>query len=486
MSKSISKNAAFKAILNLFNIILPILVMPVVTTSLKSSYSYIAKGETFNTIFLAFASFGVYQYGLREISKVRDDEKRLRQTFTSLFVITTFTTIVVSIIYMIFLFAFYRNDPAFYTCVILGFNIVFNLFYVEWINEALENYDFIAIKTMIVRIISSIIILCVVRGQDNFLFYLYLSGAVNLINNLLSYFYIKKRIRFDFSNLKIIQYIKPMFLVVILSNTGLLYTMFDRLIIGHYSFDMDLAAYAIAQKAIFIINALMLTIIQVTMPRLSNDLGNNSKENYFMLLNKVVKIYFLFLFPASIGLLCVSKQVMWIFEYKYSSYVSWYPLMMGFSLYMLTVGIQGIISNQIIYLHRKEKEDVKIFFIGGVSNVVLNILLLIANMFTATNSIIATMISNIIVIILEYRVVKKQIKLDIHLFSFKNIKYFYYSLLFIPITFVINNFIASMVISCALDVTACGLLYLGILLITKDIVFFEIYDRAVTKFKALL
>lgn len=486
MSKSISKNAAFKAILNLFNIILPILVMPVVTMNLKLSYPYIAKGETFNTIFLAFASFGVYQYGLREISKVRDDEKKLRQTFTSLFVITTLTTILVSVIYMIFLFKYYRNDPAFYTCVILGFNIVFNLFYVEWINEALENYDFIAIKTMVVRIISSVIILYAVRGEEDFLFYLYLSGGVNLINNLLSYFYIKKRIKFDFSNLNIIQYIKPMFLVVILSNTSLLYTMFDRLMIDSYSLKMDLGAYAIAQKAIFIISTLMLTIIQVTMPRLSNDLGNNCKENYSTLLNKVIKIYFLFLFPAAIGLLCVSKQVMWIFDYKDASYISWYPLMMGFSVYMLTVGIQGIISNQIIYLHGKEREDVKIFFIGGVCNVILNLLLLNINIFTATNSIIATTISNIIVIILEYRVVKKQIKLEIHLFSFENIKYFYYSLLFIPIAFAINNFVDSMIISCGLDMIACGLLYLGILIITKDAVFFEVYDRAITKLKALI
>lgn len=230
----------------------------------------------------------------------------------------------------------------------------------------------------------------------------------------------------------------------------------------------------------------MLTIIQVTMPRLSNDLGNNSKENYLALLNKVVKIYFLFLFPASIGLMCVSKQVMWIFECKYATYVPWYPLMIGFSLYMLIIGIQGIISNQIIYLHRKEKEDVKIFFIGGVCNVILNVLLLITNMFTATNSIIATMISNVIVILLEYRVVKKQIELDIHLFSFENIKYFYYSLLFIPITFVINHFIASMIVSCALDIILCGLLYLGILLMTKDIVLFEIYSRGIKKLKALI
>ena len=44
-----------------------------------------------------------------------------------------------------------------YMYVILGFNIVFNMFNVEWINEALENYDFIAIKTMIVKIIYSIL-----------------------------------------------------------------------------------------------------------------------------------------------------------------------------------------------------------------------------------------------------------------------------------------------------------------------------------------
>ena len=483
MSNSISKNAAFKAILNLFNIILPIIVMPFVTRSFSGvTLSYITKGETFNAIFLAFASFGVYQYGLREISKVRDDVKRLRQTFTSLFVITTFTTIIVSVIYIIFLFKFHGKDPALYTCIVIGFNIVFNLFYVEWINEALENYDFIAIKTMIVKIIYSVIVLCAVRGENNFLFYIYLGGAVNLVNNILSYLYIKKRIKFDFSNLKLAQYIKPMFFTVILSNTGLLYTQFDRIMIDNYSFPMDLTCYGMAQKAMLIINALMLTIIQVTMPRLSNNLGNDSKENYLLLLNRVIKIYFLFLFPAAIGLLCVSKQVMWIFK---PEFIPWTYIMIGFSLYMLTCGIQGIISNQIIYLHKKEKEDIKIFFIGGICNVVLNVVLLITNMFTPTNSIIVTTISNVIVILLEYRVVKRQIKLDIHLFSFKNIKYFYYSLPFIPITYVINSNISSMTISCALDVILCGLLYLGILIMTKDNIFFEICDRAFTKFKAL-
>lgn len=56
----------------------------------------------------------------------------------------------------------------------------------------------------------------------------------------------------------------------------------------------------------------------------------------------------------------------------------------------------------------------------------------------------------------------------------------------ISITFVINHFVDSMIISCGLDMIACGLLYLGILIITKDAVFFEVYDRAITKLKALI
>lgn len=231
-----------------------------------------------------------------------------------------------------------------------------------------------------------------------------------------------------------------------------------------------------------IINTLMLTIIQVTMPRLANTLGNGNDDTYFSLLNKVMKIYFLLLFPASIGLLCVSKQVMWIFGPRY---VPWYPVMIGFAIYMLTIGVQGIISNQIIYLYKKEKEDVKIFFICGVFNVAVNCIFILFNIFTPANSIMVTMISNILVILLEYRVVKTKLKLDIKLFAFENMKYFYYSLLFIPITFGINIYVENMIISCALDVILCSVLYLSILMITKDKVFFDVYNRFNRKFKAL-
>lgn len=107
MAKSISKNAIFKAMLNLFNIILPILVIPLVTRSVgKELYGYMGYGDSLTAYFLIFASFGIYQYGLREISKVRDDKAKLRQTFTSLFLFASVTNILASAAYMIFVAIF--------------------------------------------------------------------------------------------------------------------------------------------------------------------------------------------------------------------------------------------------------------------------------------------------------------------------------------------------------------------------------------------
>lgn len=486
MSRSISKNAIFKAILNLFNIILPIVVLPVVLSRIQPTLNgYITMGETFTGIFMIFASFGVYQYGLREVSRVRGDERKLSQTFTSLFMVTTITTVVTSIIYVIFIVTARRNEAYFYTCMIMGLNIVFNLFYVEWINEALENYDFIAFKTMLVKIIYSVLVLFFVRSQEDFLLYIYLGVGVNFINNILSFIYIKKKIRFDFSNLKFRKHIKPMFSAVILSNTSLLYTQLDKLMIDSNIGSTEAGYYAVAQKVMIIINTLMLTIIQVSMPRLSNYLENNSKEVYLNLLKRVIKVYFLLLFPASIGLLCVSNQVMWIFGHFRPDYLPAAPIMMVFSIYMLTIGVEGIIANQIIYLHGREKTDAKLVLIGGILNLILNTILLASKKFTPTTAIITTVISNLVVVALEYRLVKRGIKLKISLFTFENMKYLYYSLPFIPITYIINTYVSGMLMSCILDIIVCGVLYLGILFFTKDLVFFDLVNRVIRKIKTL-
>lgn len=486
MSKSISKNAVFKTVLNISNIILPIIVMPFVLDAIKPQLNgYISMGETYTALFMIFASFGIYQYGLREVSRVRDDEKKLRQTITSLFVITAVTTTIISVLYALFLISFHKEDAYFYTCMVMGFNIIFNVFNVEWINEALENYDFITLKTMVVKIIYNILTILFVKTEADFLFYIYLTCGINFINNISSFLYIKKRIQFDFSALQFKKHLKPMFSVVILTNTYILYTWLDKNMIGSLIGSTETGYYATAQKAMSMIDILMFTIVQVSIARLTNYLENHSKEIYLNLLNKIVKVYFLLLFPASIGLLGVSNQVMFIMGRGTDNYLPAAPILMVFSIYMLTVGIDRIIADQILYIFGKEKEDSKLVLIGGILNLILNLILVITNTFTPTTAIGTTLIANLVVIALEYRLVKKELNLNIKLFAFENLKYLYYSLIFIPITFTINKFIPNVILSCILDVITCCLVYLIILIATKDVVFFELLNIILDKVKLI-
>ncbi|MBE6072145.1 MAG: flippase [Clostridium butyricum] len=483
MAKSISKNAIFKAALNLFNLILPILVMKVVTVAIGDiNYGYFSYGESLNNYFLIFAAFGLYQYGLRELSKIREDKSKLSQTFTSLFVFGLITNFLVTAIYMGFIWMKYRNEPYYLTCFILSFNIAVNAFYVEWVNEALENYQFITIKTMIIRIIYSALIILGVKNTEDFTFYLLIVVGFNFINNIISFIYVKKIVKFDFSNLEFKKHIKPMFYLVILSNTGILYTQLDKLMLKNSSGGTTYVGYYnLAQKIMTMVNTVMLTVIQVTMPRLSNYLGNNRKIDYLNLLKKVIKIYFILLFPAALGLLCVSKEAIYIFSGP--EYMPAAPVMIIFSIYMISLGIEQIIANQIIYLHGKEKTDAYLVLTGGVLNLILNIVLSIMGRFTMETAIITTLVSNTVVIFLEYRLVKKVIKLDIHLFAFENMKYLYYSLLFIPISWIVNRFVTDMIFSCFIQVIVCGALYLAILVITKDEMFFELFDKILRKLK---
>ncbi|MCX0392569.1 oligosaccharide flippase family protein, partial [Clostridium perfringens] len=100
MSKSISKNIIFKFLLNIFNVVVPIIIGPYVLRVLGPDLmGTINFSQTIYGYFFIFAGFGVYQYGLREISRVRDDKKKLSQVYTSLFTLTFITNILTTIGY---------------------------------------------------------------------------------------------------------------------------------------------------------------------------------------------------------------------------------------------------------------------------------------------------------------------------------------------------------------------------------------------------
>ena len=72
--------------IRVLNIIFPILTGTYVARVLdRTDYGYFNSVDTILSFFLPFATYGVYNYGLRAISNVKDNKKDLNRTFSSLF-----------------------------------------------------------------------------------------------------------------------------------------------------------------------------------------------------------------------------------------------------------------------------------------------------------------------------------------------------------------------------------------------------------------
>lgn len=482
MSKSIGKNIIFKFMLNLFNIIIPILIGPYVYRKLGDTLNgYITFTDSIYQYFLIFACFGIYQYGIREISRVRDNREKLEKVFTSLFSITVVTNLLSTIGYVLFVNYRYSDEVFYSTCLITAFNFLANAFYVEWVNEGLENYDFITIKTIAIRAIYTVCIFIFLKSADNYMDYLVLMVISNILNNLISFIYVKSKIKFRFDKIQIKRHIKPMLLVVILSNANVLYTQLDKVMLGEFVNMQSVSYYGLAQKIITIVSTFMLTVVHVSIPRLSNYLSKEKEADYLSLLNRITSMYFLIVFPAAIGMSYLSYEIAAI--YGGHEFLRAAPVLAVFSIYMITVAYENIISNQILYIRGEERTQVKIVFITGIINLVLNIILVQLKYFTATSAILTTTLANGLLVIGEYLYVRFKLKLEINLFSISKLKYLFISLLFIPIIYLIKALISNIIIYTLVSIGVCSILYFGLLIFIKDDTFNYLKGIILSKLK---
>ncbi|WP_312473468.1 oligosaccharide flippase family protein [Neobacillus sp.] len=467
MQKSLVKNAIYKITLNFFNLIVPVIIGAYVYQTLgHTAIGRVKTGETIFNYFFIFAAFGIYQYGLREVSRIKTDKQKVNQLFTSLFTLSLLTNFVTLFAYLAVSYFGYGTKALFPVLMVYSTNFLLNIFFVEWVNEAYEDYGFITIKTVIVKIIYVILLLTFVKSADNYLIFIGLLALSTGLNNIISFIYVKRRVKLDFSNIQFAPHLKPLLLVVIFSNGNVLYTQLDRFMLGEFVSEKSVAYYTMAQQIATMINALMLSIIQVTIPRLSYLIGGENDEQYLDLLKKIAKVYSALLFPAAIGLYVIADIA--VILYGKAEYIPAGPVLSIFALYMITIGFESILSNQVIYIKKKENILVRMIFICGIANLALNSLCLYFGVLDAKTAILTTAAANVLLIACEYIYIRKYLKIPFQLFSWTNLKYLVFSLPFIPVSWAIRSVFSGTLLLFILIVVACGLIYLLLLLATKD------------------
>lgn len=476
MQKSIVKNAIYKMLLSTFNLIIPIVITPYVYRVLgPQNMGRVSFSESLYGYFLIFASFGIYNYGIREISRVRENKENLKKSFSELLLIGFFTTLLTAIVYIIFIYKNYRGSLYYPILIIHLIQLFANIFYVEWANEGVEKYSFITAKTIIIRVLYVIFLFLLVKGAEDYLIYPLLLSLMILANNVISFIFIVRDIGIRLRCLSIWKHMVPLLIMVIINNANILYTQLDQILLGTYLYPEAVAYYAIGQKIMIVINGVVLSVMEVALPRLSNYSEKGNEEEYISLLNRVSIFFFAMLFPIAMGITALSREIIVLFGGD--QYLPATGVLSIFGIYMIGVGIQYIISKQILYVKGKERIIVGSVIGGGVLNLMMNILLLSLGLFTPQTAIITTCVAIFFQVTIMYTIIRKYMKIDYKLLTWDKLKYLAISISFIPIAYLVRKVLIRTSKVTIVTVVVCAAIYLLFLILIKDSNLYFVLER---------
>ena len=475
------KNTIYKSMLSMVNIVVPLIIGPYIMRLLDVDlYGLYNRVFADFQMFLAFAGFGVYTLGVREISKIRNDKEKVSKLFTNLFVISFLSNMLVLIIYLIFsLITSVGLARVLY--LVMSIQIISNVFYVEFVNEALENYKFITIKSIIVKIIYFLAILLAVRNPDDIVIYAVVVSLTNFLNNIISFIYAKHRIPFDFSKMQIKKYVKPLIAVLIITNADLLYSQLDRVMLGKYVNDVSVTVYYTAYYLVSTLSAIPYSIINVSIPRLSYLLKNEGKDTYEEKLNNSISSLIFIIVPMCLGVFVLSKEAIILYAGK-KYLMAIVPLMIA-CITRIFISLESVMNNLVMYPNDREDRILKVSLICGISNLIINYLLILFKIFSPLTALATTGLVELAIFIIHYTYARKKMNIDVRIFNKKNMTYILLSLLFIPISLIIRSLNLNFYINIIVIVMLCSLMYFIILYIKKDNNLLFILDKFKSKLK---
>lgn len=235
-----------------------------------------------------------------------------------------------------------------------------------------------------------------------------LSLIISLITILLC---IKKDIVFFFKKIKTIStnIIKKALIfstpLIPVSACGWTITFADRYMINYLKDQASTGIYSLSYSLVILITGFSMIISGVLTPYVSKAWSD--KKGHQILFNAMLKYNLMIIFPASIGLFALRKQIITLISGTY--YLSGLTTMAILIFFPIFAFLTDLYSKNLA-LRDKTKLIALIYAGGAILNIILNYFLIIA--YGTNGAAIATVISYIFMTLLFYLVTRKQFSWD--------------------------------------------------------------------------
>lgn len=404
---SIVLNFIFNFLKTLLRALFPVISLTYVTRILgPDGVGKVQFSRSFVMYFTSIAMLGVSYYGVREGARVRNDRIKLSKFAHEMLIINGISTIVAYVLLsIIWIFSKTLHDYTVLICI-FSVGIVLGGMGMEWLYGAVEEYGFLAIRSMIFQALALLWMFIFVRNKSDVEMYaiaLLISYSGFYVAN---FFSCHKFINFNYQGkYEIKKHLKPIFLLFAMEISIEMYTLLDTVMLGYLTNDTEVGYYHTAARVARVLCALIASLGTVLIPRISYLIEAGKTDQLNVLVAKSYSFAFMMSIPVCIGLMLYSSEVMRTIGGKgYGEAVSTSMIM---SLVILMSPISMATNQQTFIPMRKEYLIVITTSIGAVVDMVLNFFLI--PLYQRNGAAIATVCSELVVVLISYYNAKKYI-----------------------------------------------------------------------------
>ncbi|WP_410514285.1 flippase [Paenibacillus sp. BR2-3] len=472
--KSIKNNFIYNTLNKVFNILFPLITFPYVARILTvDGIGKIDFSMSVIQYFILLSQVGIPIYGIRECAKYRDDKEKLAKTVQEILVVNLIMILVSYILFMVSILSIDKFQDYKSLLILMSFLILTTNIGFEWFYQAIEEYRYITIINIFVKIVTLILVFTMIRTDSDYFIYSLITVLSISLGHIYNFFYINKHIKLFkiHKNYNLKRHMKPIMFLFFMSLSVSIYVNLDSIMLGFMSGDESVGLYVAANKMIKVVLALVTSLGMVLLPRMSYYIENNKINEINLLTRKSIDFTLMVSIPATFGIIMLSKAIIMLFAGE--DFLEAIITIRILSPIIVFIAISNLVGIQILVSHGREKITLISTIVGAMVNFSLNIILI--PKFHQNGAALGSLIAEVSVTLIQLFFAFSYIRSNI---NFKNIFIYLIGGILITITCVgIGTFNFGLIINTLLSVFSSVIIYFGYLYLLKNDLLFDFISK---------
>ena len=402
--KSLKINFIMNTLHTISSFVFPVVTFPYVSRVLgPDGTGKVAFATSVISYFAMFAQLGIPIYGIRACAKVRDDKEELIRVTHEILFINFLMSILVYIALGISMAAVPRFRQDKLLIMIISLTILLNAIGIEWLYKALEEYSYIAVRSIIFKAIALAAVFVLVKEKQDYVVY----GAITILaasaSNILNFCRMFRMI-----GLKLVgsynfkRHIKAVTVFFAMSCATTIYTNLDTVMLGFIKNDEEVGYYSAAVKIRMLLTGVVTSLGTVLLPRASYYIEQGKKKEFLAISHKAIHFVLLMALPFTLFFILYAREGVVLLSGQ--EYVPAVLPMQVIMPTLLLIGMTNIMGIQMLIPLGKEKYVLYSEIAGAVADLVINALLIPS--MASVGAAIGTLVAEVLVWIVQYFVLR--------------------------------------------------------------------------------